>query len=87
MALDEFEAILAATLKQEGKRSSCGTTLLTNPKESAVAAVIILPDMMSSIAGPFPINCGNLCVPPYPGIKPKETSGSPNFAFSEAYLK
>ena len=41
---------------------------------------------ISSLALPLPINLGNLCVPPNPGIIPSPTSGCPNFAFSAAIL-
>ena len=37
-----------------------------------------------SKARPFPMSCGKRCVPPYPGITPKEVSGRPMRALSEA---
>ena len=37
-----------------------------------------------SLAKPLPTNFGSLCVPPYPGIRPKVTSGNPNLAVSDA---
>src|SRR5690606_40241238 len=44
-------------------------------------------DVCSSDLLPLPISSGSLWVPPYPGIRPRETSGSPILAVEDATLK
>src|SRR5512135_3075618 len=64
--------------------STAGTTLFTRPISYARCAEIISPVRTSSFARFRPIRRGKRCVPPYPGMIPRFTSGWPNRAVSAA---
>ena len=67
-------------------RASGAKTSLTRPISLAWAALIILPEKISSLALAVPTRRGRRWVPEKPGVMPRPTSGWPNLAFSEARM-
>jgi len=76
----------AASLRAAGSSSAAGTTRLTSPHRSAVAASRKLPLSDSSLAREMPISRDSFWLSPQPGITPTRAWVSANRAFSLAII-
>ena len=83
-AVGAFLAILPAIAWAVSSKMSWSTTWLTSPHASAASASIMPPVRTMSRALPLPTIWAKRWVPPYPGITPRLTSGSPMRALVEA---